>query len=453
MQDSSVTLTRIGMLVFGLIFGLLSLITVEYLQSIYGRDYLTEERRLLTQQLALIRANIEAKVNADIMLADNLATMLSFNPNAGKETWQQMVTHLALKGEHIRSISIAPNDVIAFIYPLEGNEAAMGLDFRERPDQFSVVSNARYWRRLELDGPVNLVQGGVGLIARAPVFFDPPHNQQYWGVCSVVIDLDLLIEHLGAKELPEGLSLAVRRMVSADVPAAVFVGSAEDFADPSAKELVYLQGGLWQLALVDKRHSSVFSPDHRVRIVGYSMALLILMSFLLVVNAYRMAHKVSLHDSLTGLPNRRFVLSLLERLASANNSCFTVVNVDLNDFKQINDQYGHGIGDQALRHVASAMCSALRGSDMVSRIGGDEFLLVLPRLSGAAEIAAVLEKLRREVNARPMTVEGQTVPLALSMGVACYPEDGRDISTLLLAADKAMYADKAKTKQERECAV
>ena len=269
----------------------------------------------------------------------------------------------------------------------------------------------------------------------------------------MVIDLDLLIEHLGAKELPEGLSLAVRRMVSADVPAAVFVGSAEDFADPSAKELVYLQGGLWQLALVDKRQSSVFSPDHRVRIVGYSMALLILMSFLLVVNAYRMAHKVSLHDSLTGLPNRRFVLSLLERLASANNSCFTVVNVDLNDFKQINDQYGHGVGDQALRHVAQAMCSALRGSDMVSRIGGDEFLLVLPRLSGAAEIAAVLEKLRREVSARPMTVEGQTVPLALSMGFACYPEDGRDISTLLLAADKAMYADKAKTKQEQECAV
>nr|WP_283165365.1 GGDEF domain-containing protein [Shewanella litorisediminis] len=162
-----------------------------------------------------------------------------------------------------------------------------------------------------------------------------------------------------------------------------------------------------------------------------------------------MAHLVSLQDALTGLPNRRFAMLLLNKLIQTPNGRFTVVNVDLNYFKQVNDNFGHAAGDAMLKAVAKRMQSVLRNSDMVARLGGDEFLLILPRLTASADISQVLMKVRHAACEQPLHMADITLSISISMGAARYPEDGQDITELLHVADKAMYEDKQRIKGER----
>ena len=153
----------------------------------------------------------------------------------------------------------------------------------------------------------------------------------------------------------------------------------------------------------------------------------------------RLAH----HDPLTGLPNRALLIDRAMQalsLAQRNAAAVAVLYMDLDRFKQINDTLGHRIGDQLLVVVATRLLSAVRDYDTVSRQGGDEFVLVLP--GTAAEGAArVAEKVRCLI-AEPMTIEGHEMAVTTSIGIAMFPDDGRDFDTLLRAADLAMYRAK-----------
>ncbi|MBA2332776.1 MAG: diguanylate cyclase [Actinobacteria bacterium] len=155
-------------------------------------------------------------------------------------------------------------------------------------------------------------------------------------------------------------------------------------------------------------------------------------------------------DALTGLPNVRSLTDNLRRmLAEADRTGLPLAAVlcDLDHFKQVNDVYGHDKGDQALAAAAAALRAMLRGSDLVGRYGGEEFLILLPDtpLEGAEVLG---EKLREEVSR--ISVGGVDRPITASFGIAVFPEDGPDAETLVRMADRALYAAKAKG---RNCVV
>ena len=150
------------------------------------------------------------------------------------------------------------------------------------------------------------------------------------------------------------------------------------------------------------------------------------------------------HDALTGLPNREF---LYERLNSAlarakrEQQYLAVLHVDLDDFKRINDSYGHGVGDVLLQHVALRLKACVRESDTVARMSGDEFVLVLENLKRPEDGLIVAENIRTELS-QPLLIEGQTLNTLPSIGIAVYPEHGDDARQLLHQADTAMYSVK-----------
>jgi diguanylate cyclase (GGDEF)-like protein/PAS domain S-box-containing protein len=154
-----------------------------------------------------------------------------------------------------------------------------------------------------------------------------------------------------------------------------------------------------------------------------------------------MAH----HDELTGLPNRTLLRTrLTEAIAAAEprGERLALAFVDLDGFKLINDSLGHNAGDELLGVVASRMRACLRRGDTLARFGGDEFVLLLPGVGAEPQsIAPVLEKLRQAVG-DPAQAAGQTVQVSCSIGVAVYPRDGKDASTLMMNADAAMYRAK-----------
>jgi diguanylate cyclase (GGDEF)-like protein/PAS domain S-box-containing protein len=154
------------------------------------------------------------------------------------------------------------------------------------------------------------------------------------------------------------------------------------------------------------------------------------------------------HDPLTGLPNRalfadRLKLSMAQ--ASRQDQVFAIMYVDLDGFKAINDSLGHGIGDELLKELASRLRRALRETDTLARVGGDEFNLLLPQVGDRKDAAQIAQKLL-DMMKRPFCLGGQTFRLTMSVGIAFYPGDGETIEQLVKNADDAMYAVKARGK-------
>lgn len=146
------------------------------------------------------------------------------------------------------------------------------------------------------------------------------------------------------------------------------------------------------------------------------------------------------HDSLTGLLNRRSYELLLDQAVSRARRYgwpFALVLLDLDDFKVVNDRYGHATGDAALRAVGVELRAALRGGDVAARLGGDEFALLVAGVDNVASLSPVLGRLGRALErAVPETV------VSFSVGVACFPSDTNDPETLMSLADQRLYAAK-----------
>ena len=156
---------------------------------------------------------------------------------------------------------------------------------------------------------------------------------------------------------------------------------------------------------------------------------------------FHLAH----HDSLTGLHNRmslRMELSQAIARAKMNNQMLAVMFIDLDQFKDINNVYGHDQGDRVLMQVAKRLHRCVRGSDIVGRPGGDEFVVILPTVSKPEVAAKVAEQIRGALE-QPYLVAGRQLLSGSSIGVAIYPQDGDDSEELMKCADVAMYQAKA----------
>jgi diguanylate cyclase (GGDEF)-like protein len=149
------------------------------------------------------------------------------------------------------------------------------------------------------------------------------------------------------------------------------------------------------------------------------------------------------HDALTDLPNRTLFLRSLHDAIDAMQpgQRLAVMIMDLDGFKEINDTLGHHFGDQLLKQIGPRLSSALREGDLMARIGGDEFGVLLPDVPDDGVAASIAERLIERLE-RPLVVEGLALDVAGSIGIAVYPEDSDDVETLLRRADVAMYAAK-----------
>ncbi|MHB8354894.1 MAG: EAL domain-containing protein, partial [Burkholderiales bacterium] len=153
---------------------------------------------------------------------------------------------------------------------------------------------------------------------------------------------------------------------------------------------------------------------------------------------------MALHDALTGLPNRTLLNDRLNMaLAEVGRSGgkMAVCFIDLDDFKPVNDTYGHEAGDLLLIETAQRMTAILRATDTVARLGGDEFVLILSEIQSEKEFPGMLARIMDAI-ARPYTIGEMTVSISASIGVTLYPDDNADADTLLRHADQAMYLAK-----------
>ncbi len=210
------------------------------------------------------------------------------------------------------------------------------------------------------------------------------------------------------------------------------------------------EGGHWHGELVNRRRDgSLYTQQMTVSTVrdphgqaGHYVAM-----FLDVSEAKLAAQQIqhlAHHDALTGLPNRVLLRDRLQQAlvqAQRHRQCVAVLFIDLDHFKHVNDAHGHHVGDLLLQQAARRISLALRASDTVSRQGGDEFIALLPDLKDPQDAVPACQSLLRALST-PFQVEGHSLHLSASIGVASSPADSEDIDTLLRCADMAMYEAK-----------
>ena len=157
------------------------------------------------------------------------------------------------------------------------------------------------------------------------------------------------------------------------------------------------------------------------------------------------AEEMATHDYLTGLPNRVLLNDRVNQnilLAKRMKTITSLMTLDIDGFKQINDTYGHHAGDIVLKSIAKRLTELIRETDTIARLGGDEFFLLTPEAKSIHDIKIIADRILKFVQ-QPIVVGKHTIMAKISIGIACYPSDGQTVKTLMQNSDKALYIAKA----------
>ena len=405
------------------------------------------ERAVLQAEAATVRSRLESELNATLSLSLGLSTFVLAKPDFSPADLAQVAASLIRLQPAIRSVALAPDNVIRYIYPLAGNQKALGLRYLETPAQRDAVLRLMREQRPVTAGPIELAQGGVGIINRIPVILTRPDGSpHYWGLASVAINPFPIFERAGIRsDTRDSVRYALRGKDGLGARGEVFLGDAALFDDPDAVLMeVVIPGGSWQLAACPLAPAD----EHGLWVQALLGVLAAVAGALMAysLSAHQRIRSMALHDHLTGLANRRqFKLRGQDLFALARRSgCrLTLLNIDIDDFKSINDTYGHAAGDAVLVYVANTLRSCCRESDLLARVGGDEFVVLLPDTPAGPPLDALLDRLHAAID---VMVPGAEVPVRLhiSIGVATCSDATPTLDALMHEADEAMYRAKEK---------
>lgn len=202
---------------------------------------------------------------------------------------------------------------------------------------------------------------------------------------------------------------------------------------------------LREKALGDARsRRSSTGTEAQLREANESLVIATVQAMTMTEAAGKLSHKMAYmaqHDFLTGLPNRALLTDRLVQsiaLAKRHGKKVALLFVDLDRFKQVNDSLGHAVGDQLLQSVAKRMEACIRHSDTVSRSGGDEFVVLLTEVEELQDASLIAEKMMKAM-AKPHRIDGHRLHVTLSIGISLFPDDGKEVETVLRNADTAMY--------------
>ncbi|GLS84190.1 diguanylate cyclase domain-containing protein [Paraferrimonas haliotis] len=399
----------------------------------------------VSYRLSDVRARLEQSINASVFLTQGIDALIATQHNLNESQFINIAKAILDREPGIRNISLAPQNVVRYVYPKQGNEAVIGVDLEAIEHQRKAVLAAKESNDIVVAGPIALIQGGEGIISRKPIFQEQQGSLNYWGLVSIVIDTEQLYQQAQLQSAERNLNIAIRGVDGQGSSGAVFYGNPDIFKHNPQLLSVALPSGSWVLAAIPVEGWERATQLHWAFYFGNTIISLIMASVSFFAAAsYEKANQLARQDSLTGLPNR---LSFDETLEQALDYCHRyqtrggLIVFDLDKFKPINDQFGHDVGDQVLTVIAKRLSALLRRNDTICRIGGDEFIVLLPNVSADESLERVCEKLIESL-CLPITIDGNELQIGVSVGACYFPCAERTNRQLIARADRAMYRAK-----------
>ena len=270
---------------------ILLLLVVDYVE----KQRLQESLRVKTiASLSTLRAELEAEINKDFYLTRGLIAFVETNPGMGQNAFHRWSRNLLRHRNSIINIALAPNNIVSFVYPLERNAKALGLDYSKNKKQWPAVKRAIDSGQTVVAGPVKLIQGGSAFISRTPIYVDSPGREgdnRYWGLASIVIDKDKLLRAAGFYTTVDDIRVALRGKDGQGAEGGLIAGPAEIFGQNPVLLSVLLPAGSWQLAAIPAGGWLQSSPNlFLIRSLGIGLAMLLGASVFYWLNALNRSH-------------------------------------------------------------------------------------------------------------------------------------------------------------------
>ncbi|AOF81175.1 diguanylate cyclase domain protein [Methyloversatilis sp. RAC08] len=224
-----------------------------YIADVEADQMLQRQRDEVAAQIGVVRARLESEINSAAHLSLGLVSYVAANPTITEDAFYRVSERMLAYGRHVRSIALAPDNVLRFVHPLAGNEAALGLRYLDHPAQRDAVLKMMESRRFVLAGPLELVQGGVGLINRFPIYLPAGDGspEKYWGLASIVLHFDTLLKASGLLDADQNVRYALRGRDGMGAAGEVIHGDPDIFSlDPVKVDVVLPDNARWQLAAV-----------------------------------------------------------------------------------------------------------------------------------------------------------------------------------------------------------
>jgi len=230
------------------------LVGVGILDRSEQQRFLQYNRASTLDRLSTVRSKLESSLNSRLFLMRGLVAYVSNNPNITEAEFAAMARILMAQQRGIRSLGLVKGTTIAYMYPLQGNEQAIGVELTTVPQQRQMVEEAIATRKTVLAGPVKLLAGNLGFIGRAPIFITPPGTEPetgfFWGLIGVLIDQQDLLQEAGLNDPSANLQYAVRGKDAKGAIGDVFFGDKSIFQKSPVVLEITLPNGSWQLAAI-----------------------------------------------------------------------------------------------------------------------------------------------------------------------------------------------------------
>lgn len=349
--------------------------------------------------------------------------------------------------DSIQSIQIAPNGVVNEIYPEDVNESGK-IDLINDSDRGEISRYARDNDTVIMQGPFELKQGGYGIAVRNPVYLEDENGKKsFWGFTIVILKVPEIFSNSVEALSNFGYEYSLKKCASPwDDTYEWVYGSKKELNDPVIYDFdVY--GDKWRLEILPK--SGFYNNNYLIYmfIGGVIIVLLLtgLTAALIFINENRKNFKrLAVTDALTGIYNRLGFDDQVEQYMRQNPQKHCVVAMlDIDDFKLVNDMYGHAAGDAVLKKLAESMKQYFSKDAILGRNGGDEFIIFMPDCT-VVEVNPFLKKFTEET--RKFYCKGEERAFTIPLGFAEYPVFADDRSQLMRCADKALYEVKMRGK-------
>lgn len=380
---------------------------------------------------------IENDIENGIEITDTLKQVL-INGNGQIINFSKIAENLM--SYSIQSVQLAPNGVVTEIYPEEGNETGK-IDLLKDSNRGEISNYAKDHNITIIQGPIKLKQGGSGLVVRNPIYLEDENGQEcFWGFTIVILRVPEIFED--STNALSKFKYNYRLSREASVLDKKYV-EVDANCDKMIRPVTYnLTVGKekWKLEIMPRAGWSNSTTLYLIFFGGLSLVILLtgLTIVLFLLDERRVELKeLANKDGLTKLYNRYGFDEMAEKMISKNpkEHCVAVL-LDVDDFKLINDMYGHAYGDKALISLSENMQKFFPSSALLGRNGGDEFCILLPNCTMEEVKESLIEFTKTP---KTFSYKGQTYSFCISLGYAEYPNNAIERSQLMRCADTALY--------------
>lgn len=449
--------------------GVLSASYMVYMQEHNSHVVLDANRAQI--RITDLSATLSLAMSSRLNLTGSMKAFVESDKQFSEKKFMIYAELLQERHKGVISLQLAPGGVVKYVTNIERNRRAVGHDLFEDENRKQLALKAVREQKFIIAGPVNLIQGGRSIIARQPIYksLETKDESTFWGFATVLIDIDLLLSDALVESVLDEYIIAIRGKNALGEKGDIFYGDLEVFDSAIAKTDVRLPNGSWQIAFQmrdDTDHLGLIFTSWYWFVMmtitvlsGISVYALLNKPYELNIKVERATKKLrseikkrstaemrirymAEHDSLTGLPNRllfnELAFSAIKQ-AKRKKSNIALYFMDVDGFKPVNDTYGHDVGDELLKQISKRLTLSIREADIVARIGGDEFVVLLLDSDGSQ--INIAKNIINQISSS-FDIQGYDIRVGISIGISRFPVNGDDLKSLVKSADTAMYAAK-----------